>query len=615
MPGGAAAFMSYVRFNDQHDDGQLSQFRERLAAEVRAQTGQEFAIFQDRNDIAWGQNWQQRIDEALDAVTLLLVIITPSFFLSPPCRAEFQRFQQRERTLGRSDLILPMYYISAPELDDPALRESDEIAKVLASRQFADWRELRFEPFTSPLVRKAIAQLASQMRDAFSRPSAVPAHSAQHAETADSPTESVDQADVTDGVTTKIEPTTHVVDGFPGRGDFTTVSEAIKAARPGDRILVRPGLYKEGLIVKKPLEILGDGPVSDIEVRARRANAVLFDAKIGRIANLTLRQTGGKGEWFAVNIARGQLDVEGCDISSQSLAGVAIHDRADPRLRRNKIHDGAESGVFVYERGLGTLEDNEITGNARNGVAIITGGSPTLRRNQIHDNKANGVTIYDDGLGTLEDNDITGNARNGVAIITGGSPTLRRNQIQDNKGNGIHVYDHGLGTLEDNDITGNAYAGVGISIGGDPTVRGNRIHDGKRNGIHIHDNGLGTLEDNDITGNATAGVAIMTGGNPTLRRNQIHDNKESGVFVYERGLGTLEDNDITSNTYAGVFVQTGGNPTVRANRINRNGQRGVLVHKGGRGTVEDNDLTGNGQGAWYITEDCKANVTRARNKE
>ncbi len=49
--------------------------------------GEEFAIFQDRNDIAWGQNWQQRIDEALDAVTLLLVIITPSLFRSPPCRA------------------------------------------------------------------------------------------------------------------------------------------------------------------------------------------------------------------------------------------------------------------------------------------------------------------------------------------------------------------------------------------------------------------------------------------------------------------------------------------------------------------------------------------------
>src|ERR1700730_10030865 len=163
MPGDPAAFMSYVRFNDQHDEGQLSQFRERLSAEVRVQTGEEFLIFQDRHDIAWGQNWQQRLDQALDAVTLLLVIITPGFFRSPACRAEVERFLARERDLGREDLILPVYSMSAPELDDPERRDADEVARVLASRQFADWRDLRFEPFTSPMVRKAMAQLATRM--------------------------------------------------------------------------------------------------------------------------------------------------------------------------------------------------------------------------------------------------------------------------------------------------------------------------------------------------------------------------------------------------------------------------------------------------------------------
>ena len=34
MMGQPAAFMSYARFDDQHDDGQLTAFRERLAAEV-----------------------------------------------------------------------------------------------------------------------------------------------------------------------------------------------------------------------------------------------------------------------------------------------------------------------------------------------------------------------------------------------------------------------------------------------------------------------------------------------------------------------------------------------------------------------------------------------------
>jgi parallel beta-helix repeat protein len=521
MPGGPAAFMSYVRFNDQHDDGQLSQFRERLGAEVRAQTGQEFAIFQDRNDIAWGQNWQQRIDEALDAVTLLLVIITPSLFRSPPCRAEVTRFLDRERALGRGDLILPVYYISAREMDDPALREADEMARVLASRQFADWRELRFEPFTSTLVRKAFAQLASRMRDIFWPPPAVPIRPAEPGQASGSSAGSIQQTGAAGRVTAKSEPPTHVVDAYQ-RGDFDTVGAAIQAAKPGDRILVRPGLYEEGLVVDKPLEILGDGPVSNIEIRAREAQVLLFRASTGRVANLTLRQAGGGGKWFGVDITQGRLDLEGCDISSQSLSCVTIRDGADPRLRSNKIHDGKQAGVLITDSGLGTLEDNDITGNTLSGVEITTGGNPTLRRNQIHDNKQNGVLVDGSGLGTLEDNDIASNAFAGVEIMTGAHPTLRGNQIHDNKQNGVLVDGSSLGTLEDNDITSNAFAGVEIRRGGNPTLRANRINRNGYQAVWIHHGGLGVIDDNDLTGNTRGAWSIASDckENVTLTRNK-----------------------------------------------------------------------------------------------
>ncbi|WP_427167455.1 right-handed parallel beta-helix repeat-containing protein [Streptomyces sp. C1-1] len=569
MSGQPAAFMSYVRFNDQHDDGLLSQFRERLGAEVRAQTGEEFAIFQDRNDVAWGQNWQQRIDEALDAVTLLLVIVTPSLFRSPACRSEVTRFLERERDLGRKDLILPVYYISAQELDDPELRETDEMARVLYSRQYADWRELRFEPFTSPVVRKATAQLASRMRDTFWKPPTAPrAPTARRAEAhEEGPGVSERMGADAKRSTAKSEPPTHVVDPYH-RGDFTTIGAAIKAAQAGDRILVRPGLYEEGLVIDKPLEVLGDGPAAEIQIRAADADALMFQASIGRVTNLTLRQTAA-GHWFGVDITQGRLELEGCDISSQGLACVAIRNGADPRLRRNQIHDSKQSGVYVFDSGLGTLEDNDITGNTLQGVAIGKGGNPTLRRNQIHDNKQSGVYVFDSGLGTLEDNDITGNTTQGVAIGKGGNPTLRHNQI----------------------------------------------HDNKQSGVYVFDSGLGTLEDNDITGNTTQGVTISEGGNPTLRHNQIHDNKQAGVYVYDSGLGTLEDNDITGNTGAGVAISEGGNPTLRTNRIKGNGYEAIWIYEGGGGVVEDNDLRGNSMGAWDLAADCKDNVFRVHNKE
>src|SRR6185503_19884988 len=113
-------------------------------------------------------------------------------------------------------------------------------------------------------------------------------------------------------------------------------------------------------------------------------DSILFKANMGRIANLTLCQIGG-GKFYSVDITQGRLDLEGCDITSQSLACVCIHDGADPRLRRNRIHIGKSVGVLVYGNGQGTLEDNDIFINELAGVEVRQGSNPTLRRNRIHD--------------------------------------------------------------------------------------------------------------------------------------------------------------------------------------------------------------------------------------
>lgn len=260
-------------------------------------------------------------------------------------------------------------------------------------------------------------------------------------------------------------------------------------------------MYKEGIIIDKPVEIIGDGKRDDIVIEAYGKETVVFQANNGRIANLTLRQAGG-GEWVGVDITKGRLELEDCDISSQSGPCVTINGSADPTLHRNRIHDGKSAGVFVYENGQGTLEDNDIFANANSGVAIMAGGNPTLCRNRIHDGKSSGVLVYENGQGTLEDNEIFANAKAGVVITTGGNPTMRRR---------------------------------------------NRIHDGKQGGVLVHTNGQGTLEDNEIFANANDGVAIMTGSKPTLRRNRISKNGCWGIFAGEGGGGIFENNDLRDN--------------------------------------------------------------------
>lgn len=162
-----AAFMSYAHYDDEHDHGQLTEFRKRLSGEVRMQTGDDFAIFQDRDHINWGETWETRIDRALDASTILLAIITPSYFRSSYCKNELARFRARERALRRTDLILPVYYVTSSSLEDPSKHRQNPQARLLASRQYVDRRTLRFEPFDAPMVRKAIEQLALRISAIF----------------------------------------------------------------------------------------------------------------------------------------------------------------------------------------------------------------------------------------------------------------------------------------------------------------------------------------------------------------------------------------------------------------------------------------------------------------
>ena len=162
-----AAFLSYARVDDECCGGGISEFRKALEGEVRVQTGRDIRIFQDRDSIGWGQEWRTRINSSLVAVTFLVPVLTPSFFASDECRQELQRFADRERRLGRRDLILPVYWISAGPLQRPARGIRDGLAQELVARQYTDWRELRFHRLNDPTTRRALAGLATHFRDAL----------------------------------------------------------------------------------------------------------------------------------------------------------------------------------------------------------------------------------------------------------------------------------------------------------------------------------------------------------------------------------------------------------------------------------------------------------------
>ncbi|MGX4642235.1 toll/interleukin-1 receptor domain-containing protein [Massilia sp. SYSU DXS3249] len=163
-------FLSYARDDDEHEGGRLTDLRRRLNGELVIQTGERIEIFQDTKDIGYGQDWKKRIDDCIDRAAFFICVVTPSFLKSEACRHEFERFARRERKLGRTDLILPVYHIHSLLLENEYLRAADPIAQLISERNYVDWRSLRFRPLGSPRARKMIADLARDIRRTLDAP-------------------------------------------------------------------------------------------------------------------------------------------------------------------------------------------------------------------------------------------------------------------------------------------------------------------------------------------------------------------------------------------------------------------------------------------------------------
>lgn len=163
-------FFSYSREDDEDSGGALSALRDRIQRELRGQLGLRagnFRLWQDKESIAPGRLWEAEIKAAIGQSVFFIPIITPTVVSSEYRRVEFDSFLERERLLGRSDLVFPILYIRVAGLEDAAKRKADGLLSTIAQRQYVDWRELRHRDVNSEDVRKAIARFCAKIADAL----------------------------------------------------------------------------------------------------------------------------------------------------------------------------------------------------------------------------------------------------------------------------------------------------------------------------------------------------------------------------------------------------------------------------------------------------------------
>ncbi len=454
-----------------------------------------------------------------------------------------------------------------------------------------------------------------------------------------------------------------VVVSQTGDGQYSTINAAVAAAQPGATILVRPGIYRERVIVDKDITLIGDR--GGVTVKCYRDGCMTVRAAKATIRNFTIIAKSGLISMFferknpsAVLVTHGQSVIEACDVTANNGPGLVIRgSSAAPEIRNVRAHNCKYNGMFFTDNARGVVENSEIYGNEWAGIRSDFGAAPVVRRSRIHSGKMDGVLMDHRGDATLEECEISANLKSGVHVREGSTVSVTGSRISNNGGRGIMVHDDSFVKADACDVSENTNGGIDVTDYSDAQILNTKVHHEQIAGIVVSNDSTATVEGATIFENAVglraqdngkpivrksvfrshsySAIEVKTGGEPLIEQSQIYGGQSAGIYFFEGGAGRVNDCSIFGNMMSNIVIRSGSHPQISKTSLSESGYAGVLVMENGQGSVTDcrifnnqlgievrgdsslqveaSKLTGNARGAWNIVPGAR--VVRQGNTE
>lgn len=309
-------------------------------------------------------------------------------------------------------------------------------------------------------------------------------------------------------------------------GPVRSLTAALALASPGDRIVMRTGVYREPrIVVAKRVEIVGEGDAvldggGEHEVLTVTADSVV-------IRGLTIRNVGPS---FTEDRAGIRLEgVRGCVVEGNRLVATffAIYAAraSECRIVGNVIAGsrGRESasgnGIHLWNCSGMTVERNRIQGH-RDGIYLEFTQGALIRGNESLENGRYGLHFMFSHDCRYLDNRFIGN-RAGVAVMYSRRVTMTGNRFERSRGSaafGLLLKDIAESRVEHNLISGNS---VGLYAEGTTGTRvvGNAF---VRNGWAVRI--MADATDNEFHRNQFVGNSFDVATNSTANNSRFSEN-------------------------------------------------------------------------------------------
>ncbi|MBY6307861.1 sporulation protein (plasmid) [Streptomyces clavuligerus] len=443
-----------------------------------------------------------------------------------------------------------------------------------------------------------------------------------------------------------------------GTGDCSTISEALRVARTGAVISVRPGRYEENLSLTTSLTLTAQEGRGTVELAPRRGTALTLACDSAMVNDLVLR--GHDDELPVVDVPRGQLLLDRCHVYGASWA--ALYARADgalavrqcrienPKgagvvttsapeslleecvvehlgtsavvagedgrlsLRGGRLRDARGNGVLANGRAQVRVERCEISATDKPGAAAEGESAVTLLHSTLTD-CAVGVFVNSTGASLIEDVTVRNAGGHGFVVGGGAAPTLRRCRTERTAGHALLVTERSRGTVEECVFADARETAVRVAGSSSPALIGTAVRDGESTGVLLEEESAAETDRLEVTGSAGSGIVIRTGANPLLRRTTVTRSGGHGVEVLKDGRGRMEDCLVEASGGAGIQVTGHGSLYVGQGTLR--GGTGPAAHIGALGalTVRDLDVQGCPADGIRVDDQGELTATRARIRE
>ena len=181
-----------------------------------------------------------------------------------------------------------------------------------------------------------------------------------------------------------------------GSGDYRTIQAAINAARSGDVIYVKPGIYEEHVDFKDGIVLQGAG--RDNTTIRYGGDAPVITAKYigsGKIDGFTIEYTGTGGH-CSVWIVSSTIIISNNIITGAVLSGIEVkYASSNPLIENNIIRDNQSKGILIHYAANGTVRNNEIFNNSLHGIEVRECSNSLIESNIVRENRWDGIRVKD----------------------------------------------------------------------------------------------------------------------------------------------------------------------------------------------------------------------------